>query len=80
MGVPEGEEWDPFATVADDPDALKAFLAMCRSSKGAAPLHDARLAVESHCAPDDREISTQAGFGKILDTSPRATAPGRRAS
>jgi pyruvate dehydrogenase E1 component len=36
-------------------------------SKGRRRYDDARLAVPAIAAPDDREISTQAAFGKILD-------------
>jgi pyruvate dehydrogenase E1 component len=71
MGVAEGEEWDPFATVADVA-ALKAFLAQVPFfSKGRRRYDDARLAVPAIAAPDDREISTQAAFGKILDNLAR---------
>jgi pyruvate dehydrogenase E1 component len=76
----QGEEWDPFATVADVA-ALKAFLAQVPFfSKGRRRYDDARLAVPAIAAPDDREISTQAAFGKILDTLPVATASWLRAS
>ncbi|WP_370205997.1 transketolase [Pararhodobacter marinus] len=67
MGVPEGQEWEPFATV-DDPEALRAFLAkvpfFARSPRR---YSDARLAVPAIEISTDREISTQTAFGKILD-------------
>jgi pyruvate dehydrogenase E1 component len=67
MGVAPGEEWDAFATV-QQPDALKAFLSQVPFfSKGRRRHGDARLPVPTLAAPDDREISTQAAFGKILD-------------
>jgi transketolase N-terminal domain/subunit len=67
MGVAPGEEWDAFATV-EQPDALKAFLSQVPFfSKGRRRHGDARLPVPTLAAPDDREISTQAAFGKILD-------------
>ena len=67
MGVAEGEEWKPFATVKDV-DSLKSFLAQAPFfSKGRRRYEDARLGVPGIAAPDDREISTQAAFGKILD-------------
>ena len=67
MGVPEGEEWDTLATV-DDPASLQAFL-------GEAPFFAAgprRFTAPKLESPgpvflDDRVLSTQAGFGKILD-------------
>jgi pyruvate dehydrogenase E1 component len=67
MGVAPGEEWDAFATV-EQPDALKAFLSQVPFfSKGRRRHGDARLPVPTLAAPDDREISSQAAFGKILD-------------
>jgi pyruvate dehydrogenase E1 component len=71
MGVAEGEEWEPFATVKDV-DSLKAFLAQVPFfSKGRRRYEDAPLAVPEIATPDDREISTQAAFGKILDNLAR---------
>ena len=67
IGVAQGEEWEPFATVRDL-DALKGFLTQVPFfSKGRRRYDDARLAVPAIAPPDDREISTQAAFGKILD-------------
>ncbi len=67
MGVPEGREWEPYAGV-EDPAALRRFL-------GAVPFFAAgprrytadRIPVPPFEAPGDRELSTQAGFGKLLD-------------
>lgn len=67
MGVPEGEEWDPFATVGDVP-ALKAFLSEVPFfAKGPRRYRDARLDVPPVDIATDRDISTQAAFGKMLD-------------
>jgi pyruvate dehydrogenase E1 component len=67
MGVPEGQEWDHFAGVADI-DALKAFLSdVPFFARGRRRYADARLAVPGIEPPKDREISTQMAFGKILD-------------
>ncbi|RIK98663.1 MAG: transketolase [Proteobacteria bacterium] len=75
MLVPQGAEWEPFATVADVA-ALKAALADVpffragtrRFSAPALPVPDAvRLT--------DKVSSTQAGFGKILDEIARAGGP-----
>jgi pyruvate dehydrogenase E1 component len=67
MGVPEGREWDRMATVAD-PAALEAFLARVPFfAGGTRRFSDARIAVPAIEMATDREISTQAAFGKILD-------------
>jgi len=67
MGVPDGEEWEPMATV-EDAVSLKTFL-------GKVPFFEAgprRFTAPKVESPgpvflDDRVLSTQAGFGKILD-------------
>ncbi len=67
MGVAEGEEWEPMAAV-EDPAVLQALL-------DATPFFAAgrrRYSAAKQLAPgavflDDRELSTQAGFSKILD-------------
>ena len=67
MGVAEGAEWDPFATV-EDPSALKAFLGRVPFfSKSPRRYRDGRIAVPEFGPGKDREISTQTAFGKILD-------------
>lgn len=67
MGIPEGQEWEPLATVAD-PAALRAFLdGVPFFAKGRRRFSDARLAVPGIEIASDREISTQAAFGKVLD-------------
>jgi len=67
MGVPEGQEWEPFATVPDEA-ALRAFLARVPFfARGPRRHADARLPVPAIGFSSDREISTQAAFGKILD-------------
>ena len=75
MGVPEGQEWDRFATVADHA-ALKTFLEnVSFFARGARRYDDDVLDVPSISAPADREISTQMAFGKILDTLAKSRAP-----
>jgi len=72
MGIAKGEEWEPMAAV-EDPAALQAFL-------DAAPFFAAghrRYAAAKQPTPgpiflDDAELSTQAGFGKILDVLARS--------
>jgi pyruvate dehydrogenase E1 component len=67
MGVPEGAEWDAFATVSDPAD-LKAFLDDVPFFKAQARrFTDAALTVPDVGVSASREISTQAAFGKILD-------------
>ncbi len=67
MGVPEGQEWDPFATVKD-PAGLQAFLASTPFfAKGPRRYSDALLPVPAIAMASDREMSTQTAFGKILD-------------
>ncbi|MEM7445430.1 MAG: transketolase, partial [Pseudomonadota bacterium] len=71
MGVGEGEEWEPFATV-EDFAGLKAFLARVPFfAEGARRYADARLDVPAIPALEDRIVSTQSAFGKILDTIAR---------
>jgi pyruvate dehydrogenase E1 component len=67
MGVPEGQEWEPFATIAD-PAKLRGFLDRTPFfAKGRRRFSDARLVVPEIALGSDRDISTQAAFGKILD-------------
>ncbi|EAR51174.1 transketolase, putative [Oceanicola granulosus HTCC2516] len=75
MGVPEGAEWEPLAAVEDRP-ALEAFLATVPFfAEGPRRHADAGLAVPGIAAPTEREISTQAAFGKILDALARGDSP-----
>ncbi len=67
MGVKAGEEWDPFATIADVP-AFKDYLGQVPFfAKGARRFSDDKLDVPAISVSSDREISTQMAFGKILD-------------
>ena len=67
MGVPEGAEWDPMATV-EKPDTLRDFLSKVPFfAKGTRRYHDKTLAVPAIKIDTSREISTQMAFGKILD-------------
>lgn len=74
MGVPEGEEWEPFATVSDV-NALKTFLAgVPFFSKGRREYTDIRLPVPELTSVTSGEISTQTAFGKILDDLARGNS------
>jgi len=67
MGVPEGQEWEPFATV-DDPAALQDFLSdVPFFSRGARRYRDKAIPVPPISLEPGRDISTQMAFGKILD-------------
>nr|WP_226341185.1 transketolase [Gemmobacter serpentinus] len=67
MGVPKGQEWEPLAAVPDLP-GLQAFLAQVPFfAKGARRHDEPQIPVPDIRIDTDREISTQAAFGKILD-------------
>jgi pyruvate dehydrogenase E1 component len=67
MGVPEGAEWDRFATIGDA-SAFQADLnAVPFFAKGPRRFSDDVLSVPKIEIASEREISTQMGFGKILD-------------
>ncbi|WP_424964903.1 1-deoxy-D-xylulose-5-phosphate synthase N-terminal domain-containing protein [Dinoroseobacter sp. S375] len=67
MGVPEGQEWDPFATV-ENVEALQAFLAQVPFfNTGPRRFSDDRLPVPTVAIDTAKDTSTQAAFGKILD-------------
>ncbi|MEA5162817.1 transketolase [Cereibacter johrii] len=75
MGVPEGQEWEPLAGVAD-PEALRRFLrSVPFFAAGPRRTTDAPLAVPPIALSSEREISTQAAFGKILDELARGDSP-----
>jgi pyruvate dehydrogenase E1 component len=68
MGVPEGEEWEKLATV-EDTDALEAFLGRVPFfARGPRRYCAENLNVPARSSSTTATISTQAGFGKILDT------------
>lgn len=75
MGVPEGQEWDPFATV-EDPEGLRAFLDRVPFfAKGARRFGDDKLPAPALTVASDRETSTQTAFGKILDDLSKDDSP-----
>lgn len=67
MGVPQGEEWEPWGGVGDNAAArLEAFVrASTLARKDAEPLAPA-VPVPALPAPEGPEQSTQAAFGRIL--------------
>ncbi|RLQ89363.1 transketolase [Notoacmeibacter ruber] len=67
MGVPEGQEWEPFAAV-EDVAGLRDFLSRVPFfSRGTRRYSDEKLPSPKIEFSADREISTQAAFGKMLD-------------
>lgn len=75
MGVPKGQEWQPFATVPDAL-ALRAFLAQVPFfAKGRRRFTAPALPRPATVKLGDRRLSTQAGFGKIMDEIARAGGP-----
>lgn len=69
IGVAEGDEWSPMAAIPADRQAdVKAFLdEVPFFQSGPRRFNDAAVAGEGPVFLDDKELSTQAGFGKILD-------------
>ncbi|MEM9063118.1 MAG: transketolase [Pseudomonadota bacterium] len=66
MGVPEGQEWEPLAAIAQ-PDAVQSFLREVPFFAHGTRRHAAaKVPVEPLAILEDSEISTQAAFGKIL--------------
>ena len=67
MQVPAGQEWEPFAGV-EDPTSLIAYLRDVPFFREGPRRHIAdKVGVPALAAPEDRELSTQAGFGKLMD-------------
>ncbi|MDH3669108.1 MAG: transketolase [Paracoccaceae bacterium] len=67
MGVEAGQEWEPFAGIAD-PDGVKRFIAGAPFFAGGTRRHvAATVETPGPVWLDDTTLSTQAGFGKILD-------------
>jgi len=74
MGILLGEEWEPYAGV-QDPAAFRSFLATVPFfAKGIRRRDAARIAVPAIAFETEREISTQAAFGKILDELSKGTS------
>ncbi|RWE16816.1 MAG: transketolase [Mesorhizobium sp.] len=72
MGVPEGVEWEPFAAVPDE-NGLRAFLSSVPFfAKGRRRFEAPALPRPERVKLSDRMLSTQAGFGKILDEIAKA--------
>ena len=75
MGIPEGEEWDTLAGITD-PESFQRFINSAEFFKPgprrlSAPVIDSPGPVFL----EDRTLSTQAGFGKILDALAKTDSP-----
>ncbi|MGB3388745.1 MAG: transketolase [Pseudaminobacter sp.] len=69
MGVAKGDEWEPFSTCAGDVLELRDFLAAVPFfEKGRRRFAAAKVPTPGPVFLDDKVLSTQAGFGKILDS------------
>jgi pyruvate dehydrogenase E1 component len=69
MGVPRGKEWDKAAGLTIGEDELRrAIDATSFFAGGRRRFSDARIETPGAILIDDKEISTQAAFGKILET------------
>ncbi|WP_184358202.1 transketolase [Rhizobium sp. BK602] len=67
MKVRPSTEWDPYSTIAD-PKGIRDFLAQVPFfQNGPRRYPAARIATDGPVMLEDRVLSTQAGFGKILD-------------
>ena len=75
MGVPAGQEWEPLAAVAD-PAGFRTFLAQVPFFRvGPRRFEAPALPRPTKVTPEPRAISTQAGFGRILDEIARVGGP-----
>jgi len=75
MAVPKGQEWEPMATI-ENPQALRGWLDKVPFfAKGPRRFTAPAIPVGDPVFLPDREESTQAGFGKILDQLARSKDP-----
>ncbi|MDQ0324663.1 pyruvate dehydrogenase E1 component [Rhodopseudomonas julia] len=72
LGVADGAEWGPFATCGDDPELRRFLAAVPFFEKGTRRYKAKKVATPGPVLLDDKVLSTQAGFGKILDGLARA--------
>ncbi|MCF7702254.1 transketolase-like TK C-terminal-containing protein [Loktanella sp. M215] len=75
MGVADGAEWDPMATVGD-PEALMAFLKTVPFfAEGPRLFREDKLPVPAIDVDPSPAVSTQTAFGKILDDLSKGDSP-----
>jgi pyruvate dehydrogenase E1 component len=77
MKVPDGSEWEPHAGLSVPPSAFDDFLAKVPFFAGRTRrFSDERIEATGLLSrPEDRSISTQGGFGKILDLIAQSGSP-----
>jgi pyruvate dehydrogenase E1 component len=75
--VPDGQEWDLFAGLDVDPDELRRFLALVPFAAPAVRRHDTPPipVPEMLPVPPGRRLSTQEGFGRLLNQLAGSTEP-----
>ena len=75
MGIPEGEEWEPFVEM-EDVEGLRRFLDDVPFFKSAPRRHvSPPVPVPPLETPTDAAISTQAAFGRILHSLAKSESP-----
>ena len=69
QGIAEGEEWEPMAGLGADADGLGAYLAQVPFAQGGARSYPSTAVPvpERLAVPETHRISTQDGFGRILN-------------
>lgn len=77
MSIGEGREWDPFEGLDIGKVDLRRFLdAVPFAAKGRRRRHAQRILVPDRLGPEAKgSVSTQVGFGRILDEIARAGGP-----
>ncbi|MER9791395.1 transketolase [Mesorhizobium sp. M0213] len=77
MSIDEGREWDPFEGLDIGKVDLRRFLdAVPFAAKGRRRRHAQRILVPDRLGPEAKgSVSTQVGFGRILDEIARAGGP-----
>jgi pyruvate dehydrogenase E1 component len=74
MGIAEGLEWEPFAGIDDAPGLMDTLRAAAFFAEGTRRHSARKVSSPAIAVPEDRELSTQAGFGKILDELAKSEA------
>ncbi len=75
MGVAAGTEWEPFSAIGDTPEMRKFLSEVPFFAKGRRRYTAAKLPAPGPVRIEDRVLSTQQGFGKILDQLAQTREP-----
>lgn len=76
MNIRAGHEWEPFEGLSVSPDDLSAYVSdVPFFAQGRRRYQAAKIALPDPVFLDDRALSTQAGFGKILDALAKSDHP-----